>query len=506
MRGFHIPEHSRRATPGFIALLSLAGILLWSGGIPLAHAAPPYTTDLSLSAPSCVGPASSITLSAQLTNSSNSANIGSETITFYVSINGGSQNSIGTSSTSGSGIASLTYAVPSALGNSYAFQAKFGGDATYSASNSNTVIAKSAYVSGWGTIASGLTATLNGCPSNWALLSPSVFTAAPSENPRANFTYSSTNLQSLDLDTISFYTPSGGFNYGYTFNSTVKATVDSYTIKDSRQFSNGFFGLGQSQTRTVSVIFPNGTEKSYNANSNYADRLRIFLFHNAEDQLQFGYSFTPYPTTSLDVNYTRPPTTWNVGTTFNPTVTFFVSFNSNGISNQTISLRLNSFAQGSGASSSYTTVLGELSMISGAPTGTSNGLGTLFGAVGQFFANGIASIQSALSGFLNFLTPWGFLRSIGLGWLVDAFSYFVSLFLGLIEIVIATLPYLGIVLVIIHLYYIIRFDFAGLFGFWFTIYNVVSVVADAIFNFVQIIVDLTQSLSGGGGAVVAAAA
>jgi hypothetical protein len=127
-------------------------------------------------------------------------------------------------------------------------------------------------------------------------------------------------------------------------------------------------------------------------------------------------------------------------------------------------------------------------------------LGSLGGVFGQ--------IQGAFSTLTTLLNPLNWLNALGLGWLWNGFLYFIDIILIFFQIVIAILPYLGFMILMIHVYYVVKFDFEGLFNFWYSLYSAIAVIADAIFNFVQIVIDLVSSISGGaqGGLGAAAAA
>jgi hypothetical protein len=127
-------------------------------------------------------------------------------------------------------------------------------------------------------------------------------------------------------------------------------------------------------------------------------------------------------------------------------------------------------------------------------------------AVGSGLNSAVTSIGNTLSGIGFWFNPINWLNALGLGFIWNAFLYFIDVLILFFQIVIATLPYLGFILVMIHLYYIVRFDFEGLFGFWAQVYGIVAMIADAVFNFVQIIIDMVQAVSGGTGGLGAAAA
>jgi hypothetical protein len=134
--------------------------------------------------------------------------------------------------------------------------------------------------------------------------------------------------------------------------------------------------------------------------------------------------------------------------------------------------------------------------------------GTVIGIVGTIAGSVAGTVVGIISWVSRFLNPFSWLNSMGLGWVVNAFLYMVDAFLIFINIVIATLPYLGFIILMINLFYVVQFDFEGLFNFWSTAYQIVAMIANAIFSFVQIIVDIIQAITGGvpGGAVVAAGA
>jgi len=144
------------------------------------------------------------------------------------------------------------------------------------------------------------------------------------------------------------------------------------------------------------------------------------------------------------------------------------------------------------------------------------GLGCVFGSIQNAFSSAQSSFTNAvwggLSGIANFfagiMNPMYWLNKLGFGWIVNAFGYMVDAFIIFLSIVIATLPYLGIIILILNLFYVVQFDFEGLLGFWTNAYQIVAMIADAIFNFVQIIIDLIQALesSVGGGGIGAVAA
>jgi hypothetical protein len=132
------------------------------------------------------------------------------------------------------------------------------------------------------------------------------------------------------------------------------------------------------------------------------------------------------------------------------------------------------------------------------------------GCLGQAISNAFSSLGSGISGFFSqigfWLNPLNWLNALGLGFVWNAFLNFIDILLIFFQLVVATLPYLGFIILMINLFYVVQFDFEGLFAFWTSVYSIVSVVADAIFNFVQIIVDLVQAVGGGSGGVGAAAA
>jgi hypothetical protein len=125
-------------------------------------------------------------------------------------------------------------------------------------------------------------------------------------------------------------------------------------------------------------------------------------------------------------------------------------------------------------------------------------LGSLSGVFGQ--------ISNAVSSIGTWLNPLTWLNALGLGWLWNGFLYFVNILLIFFDLVIAIIPYLGFVLLMINLFYVVKMDFEGLFNFWYSMFNTISVIADAVFNFVQILVDLVSSITGGAGGGVGAAA
>ncbi len=146
-----------------------------------------------------------------------------------------------------------------------------------------------------------------------------------------------------------------------------------------------------------------------------------------------------------------------------------------------------------------------------------NALGSLANGFSSFFGGAVNTLGAALSGALNsiggafasigyWINPLNWLNALGLGFIYNGFVTFVNIFLFLIDIVLSFLPYVGFIMLMIHVYYIVRFDFEGLFGFWEQLFGIVAMVGDAIFNFVQIILDLVSSVgSAGGGAGMAAA-
>lgn len=142
------------------------------------------------------------------------------------------------------------------------------------------------------------------------------------------------------------------------------------------------------------------------------------------------------------------------------------------------------------------------------------GLGCVLGNLQSTFSGLQSAFQVAawggLGGIANFFTsvlnPMYWLNKLGFGWIVNAFGYMVDAFIIFLSIVIATLPYLGFIILMINLFYVVQFDFEGLMGFWTTAYQIVAMLADAMFNFVQIIIDMIQAIEGGGSGGIGAAA
>jgi hypothetical protein len=143
-------------------------------------------------------------------------------------------------------------------------------------------------------------------------------------------------------------------------------------------------------------------------------------------------------------------------------------------------------------------------------SGVASAFGSFWGGASDAISGALSRALSSIGGALGqigfWLNPITWLNALGLGFLWNAFLNFIDILLIFFQLVVATLPYLGFIILMINLFYVVQFDFEGLFGFWTSAYSIVSVVADALFNFVQIIIDLVSAVGGGGGGVGAAAA
>jgi hypothetical protein len=363
-----------------------------------------------------------------------------------------------------------------------------------------------AYSSGWGQIyttsspSEYVSASLQSTTGTWNATTPTNF-QTQNNTATAQFSYSIYDLTSFDMSERNQFAISNSLTTPtFNWNHTFVLSSGGYTFKDICLYSNGFYGIGSISNRTLETIFPNGTISTTSLSSSFSDWLRFVFYYDNQGYYMIAWTLTPYPTTSLAVgNNPTLPSAFQVTNAIPFNVNMTVSFSSSASGNQGLQIQLNSISLS----------LGETSTYSLSTTTSSSGGFNFLGAITNAFAQGINWISSEVSGFFSWLFTQGFLRllnALGVGWLLTAFMYFVDAVLVMFAIIEATIPYLGLILLMLNMFYVVKLDFAGLFDFYIAIYNVISNIAEVIVSMVQTIVDFIGSISGsGGGAAMAAA-
>jgi hypothetical protein len=348
-----------------------------------------------------------------------------------------------------------------------------------------------------------INSTLISTSGTWNVSNPFVF-QTDNKSASASFNYTVYDLTYLDLsEQNSFVIGNTLGTPAFSYNQTFMYVIDGYTFRDISLYNNGFYGLGASTNRTVETIFPNGIYYSYNLDSAFTDPLRFVLYSDTEGYYTAAWTVTPYPNNNLvvcDALCNEPASAFDINATNPQNITMEVSLSASNNGNSTFSIALNQVSLASGETSIYSLTTG---------TGFVGTSTNLLGAIENAFAGAVEYIASSITGFFGYLFSKGLysiLNSLGLGWILQVLSYFEGAFLVLFSIVTATLPYIGIILLIVNLLYVVQMDFAGLFSFWIQIYNVVAMIANFLIDVVNTIVDFIGSISGGGAGAGAIAA
>ena len=481
-----------------IAFLSSG--LLYS--VPQSYAALTPTT-CTLSAPTTSNYGQAMTVSFTLDNQTSATGVSGAYIQFSVQFDAGSSQSIGTANTASNGVASISY-TPQAIGT-YVFSGTYGGDTNYAACTPSTATTKVSYSSGWGQIYTSsnpsqyVNAELASTSGTWNATTPTYFQTT-NQTASATFSYAIYDLTSFDMSERSTYgianaatTPT--FNWNHTFT----LQIAGYTFEDTAAYTNGFYGVGSTSTRDLITTFPNGTTVTNSLSSQFNDYVRFVFYYDIQGYYMLVWTLTPYPGMSLAVGTGPIPSAFQVNTANPLDVNMSLSFTSSAGATQTFGITLNSISLSAGETEAYSL---------DSTTAGSGGF-SLLGAIGTAFQNGALWIANSISTFFT-KTIWGgfinLLNSLGVGWLLQAFGWFIDAILVLFVIVEATLPYLGFIIILLNMFYIVKLDFAGLFNFYISIYQVVSIIVNLVVNVIQTIIDFIQGLtSGGGGAALAAA-
>ncbi|MGH2639288.1 MAG: hypothetical protein ACRDF4_08430, partial [Rhabdochlamydiaceae bacterium] len=312
-----------------------------------------------------------------------------------------------------------------------------------------------------------------------------------------NYSYYAQDLTVLDWTEFPIW-DDGGL-YGalttpqYSFTTVYSVNIQGYVFKDNLTYTNGFFGVGESYKRTMTTTVPNGSIYTTDITNYYLDPVRFIVYNEGTS---YYWLWTVTPQSSDNIEITSGSALWTLPLTTNLIANVSLSQVSSNL--QIVRFRINQTALVSQGADSA------IALSTNANPNASQGLAS---AIFQAFLNPLAWVGGQIQGFARWLFTTAlrtFLQDLGLGWIISAIEYFIAAILLLLAIVEATLPYLGVILLLVNLYYLITFNFEGLFTFWIQVYGVVAQLGNALIDFAVLIHDFISSITGAG-AVAAAA-
>jgi hypothetical protein len=451
-----------------------------------------------------------VQFSARLLDANNNY-ISNKPVSLYYKIGStGSWTYVDTKYTDAIGYASFTFTAGSV--GAYIFRANFTGDSTYEESVSNevtitfvqpstttTTTPASGVIKNWGTVKPyGFNATLVSNSSNWSVLSPLEFSAY--KNASVHYRYNLNPLSQFDFclkwaDSPNFFAQNKEVKINYTI---VVGTVKVQDIKHYKQWNWGF---GSSRERTIYTLMPNGTIFVYDATKFFDDPLRTVLYRDERGYLIFGWFFGDGYMDPFDVPiiHDGKATAWNLGQNFNVQIDQYLKLDFAGYNLYGVNVKI--FACKISQEPCKVYVLRVLNQENPSEllwyafmSGDKNTYyDAVYGRVIDFYKN----IPTWIINTLN---------ALGLKWLVEAIVWISEAVRLTFNVIVMTLPYIGLIFLIINLGYIARLDFAGLFQFYLNLYQVIANMVSAIVGVVSWIIDAVKTAVSAIGTVVGGAA
>jgi len=451
-----------------------------------------------------------VQFSARILDSSNNY-ISNKPVSLYYKIGStGSWNFIDTVYTDAIGYANFKFIAGSV--GAYIFRANFTGDSTYAQSISNevtitfvqpstttTTTPASGVIKGWGVVEPyGFNATLVSNSSNWSVLSPLEFSAY--KNASVHYKYNVNPLSQLDFCLKWFESPNWlarekEFRVNYTI------VVGNVKVQDIRHYKQWDWGFGSSRERTIYTLMPNGTTFVYDATLFFNDPLRTVLYRDERGYLIFCWFFGDGYMDPFDVPiiHDGKATAWNLGQNFNVQIDQYLKLDFAGYNLYGVNVKV--FACKISQEPCKVYVLRVLNQANPSEllwyafmSGDKNTYyDAVYGRVIDFYKN----VPTWIINILN---------ALGLKWLVEAIVWISEAVRLTFNVIVMTLPYIGLIFLIINLGYIARLDFAGLFQFYLNLYQVIANMVSAIVGVVSWIIDAIKTAVSAIGTVVGGAA
>lgn len=399
------------------------------------------------------------------------------------------------------GYASFTFVAGST--GAYIFRANFTGTTEYEPSISNevsitfvlpqtttTTTPPPQQIEGWGTVQPyGFTANLISYEGDWQTLKP-LEICSKNSNVSAIFSYTINPCSQFDImiyhnvheDQLQPYRESWFNRTIEVYNGKAKVVIqDLWHTKVDWWAFGSILGWNVQFSRIIRTKTPNGTIFDFDASTTWDKPLRLIAYRDERGYLIFAWTQAYWysePITNVPTLHNNQITAWNLGDDFNLNIKFYVKMEHKNVKRQFDKIEVVKCKMSNDVIKVYTLLVQEEQAIE--YLGSQPAFKGYYDAVAQRIDTWKRNLPSWVVNALN---------SIGMGWLVDIIVYISEGLKLLFNVVYMTLPYIGIIFLIINLKYIATLDFGGLFEFYITIYQIVANMFSAVVGVVNWIID-----------------
>lgn len=294
----------------------------------------------------------------------------------------------------------------------------------------------------------------------------------------AKFNLTFSPMQYLDFsERFDFNLISGWGDYDWHANCTI-VFPNGFKITDIYETHVSWWGLWGDSIRRVHTIFPNGTayiKDPEAGSSNFYDMrmpLRIIMWRDPDDKLNIVWTWSQYPEENIILDhiagreegpaswFTFDNTDWDITLTIylyvkaekrDMVTGFYVEYHKD----QEVDYPL-----------SFNPVTGEFFEER---------------YTGDIWAT-LVAIGNAVSGGIKWFVD-RVVEALGLQWLLNIINSIIQALVFIFSIVWAVLPYLGFIILIYIMTFVVKLDFVGLIDFFIWMYDILATIISAIVNF-----------------------
>lgn len=324
-------------------------------------------------------------------------------------------------------------------------------------------------------------------------------TNSTTTNSYAEFNITLDYLQYLDFSEIMHFNVSDGFaTYTWRANLTV-VFPNGLKITDFQEVHNDWWGLvHEDDNKHIYTTLPNGTKYDTWARAYKFWELRFVVWRSYNNTLNILWTFMPYPNDNVIVEYINdnPPIGWSWFEYPNYTdwddfsIKFYVTFEVSGTPiSSALVIKYNKDQE-----LPYGVIYPPVHpQYRGQPPRDYSWWGAEFyytlvdivGAVGIAIDALGKNAGSIINTVLNYL---------GLGWLSGIIATISGVLMLIFNLAWEILPYIGIIIFIHIITYVVRFDFTGLFDFFIWIYEIIAGLVSAVVQFFAMIAQAIDTI------------
>ena len=319
-------------------------------------------------------------------------------------------------------------------------------------------------------------------------------------NSYAEFNITLDYLQYLDFSEVMGFNVSDGFaTYTWRSNLTV-VFPNGLKITDFQEVHNDWWGLvHDDDNKHIYTTLPNGTKYDCWARAYSFWKLRFVVWRSYNNTLNILWTFMPYPNDNVIIAYINdnPPIGWS----------WFQYPNYTDWDDFSIKFYLTFEVYGAPISSA---LIIEYNKDQEAPYGlicppvhpqergqpprdyswySAEFYYVLFDIVGATVGMTLHELGRSAGAIVDQVLAY-----LGLGWLSNIIATIIGVLMLIFNIAWEILPYIGIIIFIHIITYVVRFDFTGLFDFFIWIYEIMAGFVSAIVQFFAMIAQAIDTI------------